>query len=107
MGNTKGKIVASYVSEEEFNELVRREKHRKKKEAEFLFRDKMLKIYQISNSKDNLLMFYYGSKWRFLNEFLDYYKYELVCGEIQFLTKVYNIAMCNYIRKWYDNYKKI
>tara|TARA_R110002020_G_scaffold216842_1_gene424657 strand:+ start:1860 stop:2165 length:306 start_codon:yes stop_codon:yes gene_type:complete len=100
MGNTN-EIVATYVSEEEFNELLRREKHKKKKEAELLFRDKMLKIYQISNSKDILLMFYYGEKWRFLNEF----KYELVCGEIQFLTKVYNIAMINYIYKWYSNSK--
>ena len=106
MGNNN-EIVASYISEEEFNELLRREKHKKKKEAELLFRDKMLKIYQISRSEDLLLMFYYGEKWRFLNEFIDYYIHRLVCGEIEFITKVYNIAMCNYIRKWYDNYKKI
>tara|TARA_R110000824_G_scaffold154614_1_gene326808 strand:+ start:1519 stop:1839 length:321 start_codon:yes stop_codon:yes gene_type:complete len=105
MGNSN-EVVANYVSEEEYNEILRREKHQKLQKANILFRDKMQKIYFISNSKDNLLMFYYGEKWRFLNEFLDYYKYELVCRlEVGFLTKVYKVAMINYLYKWYSNSK--
>ena len=106
MGNSNSnELDGEYVSEEEFNELLRREKHKKKKEAHILFKHKMKKIYHNSKCKDNLLMIYYGETRRFLNEFLDYNIFELVCGNMQFLNKMYNLAMCNYIRKWYSNSK--
>ena len=113
MGNSN-EIVAQYISEEEFNELLRREKHKKLKEAQILFRDKMKKIYQ-----NNDLYYYYKNikmyrnenselqshhKLNDLNKFLNYDTYELV-RDTTYLGKSYRVAMCNYIYKWYSNSK--
>jgi len=47
MGNTN-EIVASYVSEEEYNELLRREKHRKKKTSRIIIQTKIISYYSKS-----------------------------------------------------------
>ena len=46
MGNTN-EIVATYVSEEEFNELLRREKHKKKKRQNYYLEIKCLKFIKL------------------------------------------------------------
>jgi len=105
MGNSNSnELDGRYVSEEEFNELLRREKHKKKKEAEILFKHKMKKIRHNSKCKDNLLMIYYGETQRFLNQFLNYDTYELV-RDTNYLGKSYKMVICNYIYKWYSNSK--
>jgi len=110
MGNTN-EVVAEFITEEEFNELLRREKHKKLKEAQILFRDKMKKIYH-----NNDLSYYYSNikiyrnenselqSLNDLNKFLNYDTYELV-RDTTYLGKSYRVAMCNYIYKWYSNSK--
>ncbi len=119
MGNSN-EVVAKYVSEEEYNELLRREKHRKKKQAELLFKQKLYPIIQSREKQINHLYYYYknieghrGEEWdcneyelNYLYKFKWYDTYELV-RDTGYLGRIYRIAMINYIYKWYDNYKKI
>ena len=106
MGNTN-ELVAEYVSEEERQKIFLNQ-----------FKQKLYPIIQSREKQINYLYYYYknieghrGEEWycneyelNYLYKFKWYDTYELV-RDTGYLGRIYRIAMCNYIYKWYSNSK--